>query len=299
MKVITDIENIPDFDSPIALTLGVYDGVHLGHQAIIKHLHKQTRKEGTRVILTFSDHPSHVFTPNHPVPQITTLSHRLQLFEEYGMHAAIVLPFTQALAKQPYEAFIAALYAKLPFTSLTLGEGAAFGKDREGNAQNLTNLGKIMGFETHFLKKESHHKDPISSGRIRTLIEEGALKKVKKLLGRPYSLRAPFNPGEIIRENDTLYKWTVSFENMCLLPSAVYAIDIEGNEKTSAIGFLEGSHTVTGKTELSLTLFFERIPSSHDCLNIVFVEYMHNKLSPELLSPTNPLQKLFPQPSLS
>jgi len=299
VKIITDIDNIPEFDSPIALTLGVYDGVHLGHQAIIKHLHKQTRKAGTRVILTFSSHPSQVISQNRPIPLITSLNHRLHLFEEFGIHATLVLPFTQAFSQQSYETFLTSLHAKLPFKFLTLGLGATLGKDRQGNEANLIALGKELGFDVEHLKKESHHKDVISSGHIRKFIEEGALKKVKKLLGRPYSIRTLFDPSEIVRENDTLFKWTFSCKNLCLLPSAVYAIDVEGVKKTPAIGFLKGSNSLTGETELTLTLFFEKIPSASTHLNLAFIEYMHSESAPQLLTPSSLLQKLFPQPTLS
>ena len=299
MKIITDIDSLPEFDSPAALTIGVYDGVHLGHQAIIKQLHKHTRKNGTRVILTFSNHPSRVLNSDRPIALITSLNHRLHLFEEFGIHITLVLPFTPAFSQQSYKNFLTTLHAKVPFNFLALGEGAAFGKNREGNEANLTALGEEMGFEVEYLKKESHHKEVISSGHIRQLIEEGKLKKIKKLLGRPYSIQTAFDPLEVVKENDTLYKWTFSCQNLCLLPSAVYAIDIEGVEKTPAIGFLNGSTTLTGETELSLSLFFERIPSASDQLNLAFIEYMHSELTPQLLTPSSLLQKLFPQPSLS
>jgi len=294
VKIITDIDHIPEFDSPISLTLGVYDGLHLGHQTIIKQLHKQTRKKGTRIILTFSSHPSQLFSQNQPAPLIISLNHRLHLFQEFGIHAAIVLPFTPTFAEQSYKDFLVTLFAKLPFDYLTLGQGATLGKEQQGNEANLTALGSKMGFEVKYLKKENHHKDEISSGRIRKAIEEGALKKVKKLLGRPYSIRAPFDPSDVIRENDSLLKWSISFKNLALLPSAAYSMHIEGEEKTSAIGFLKGTTSLTGETELTLTLFFKKMPSATPYLNLIFIEQAHSHLNPISL-----LQKLLPQPVLS
>ena len=121
MKIVTSLEEIPKLEGPIALSIGMYDGVHLGHQLLLNRLQKLTRKGGTRVLLTFSNHPSHLFTPNRPVPLISRLEHRLKLLEG-KVDLVIVLPFTQAFANQTYSIFFASLREFLPFDFLIVGE---------------------------------------------------------------------------------------------------------------------------------------------------------------------------------
>ena len=276
MKIVDKLENIPSLPGSTALSIGVFDGVHLGHQAILKQL----KKHQTSAVLTFSNHPSTLLRPNHPVPMITTLDHRLKLLEDAGIDLCIALPFTQAFAAQSYEAFFQALQEALPFESLIVGGDARFGKERAGGPKEL----HALGINATFLKKETYHKEEISSGRVRTLLQEGKLKKVKKMLGRPYSIVLPFDQSSVIRENEVQFKWATGTQKLCLLPSAVYAVDLHaaGEKPIPAIAFYRGTQTITNETETSLTLYFEKeLPETHS-LEIVFSSYLHDELDPDL-----------------
>lgn len=278
MKIIRSIEEIPKVEGLIALTIGMFDGVHLGHQMILNRLKKLTKKEGHRVALTFSNHPSTLFTPNSPIPQITSLDHRLKLLENEGIDYAIALPFDKTFAAQSYEAFFGYLRTFLPFDYLIVGSDARFGKGRLGGPEQIQKL----GWTTEFLTKETHQKEPISSGTIRSYLEKRDLKKVKKMLGRPYSILLPFDQGNVIRENDVQYKWVTGTEELCLLPSAVYAVDLHTKGKPiPAIAFYQGTQSIMGKTELSLTLFFEKEIPDADQIEVTFVSYLHDELDPE------------------
>lgn len=290
MKVVTDLNQIPKIEGPIALTIGIYDGVHLGHQEIFKELHKYTRKNGTRVILTFSDHPTSLFTPNQPTPLLTTLEHRLHLLESYGFDLAIVLPFNQNLASLSYDTFLHTLYEKLPFNHLVLGTDAHLGKNREGTPEAVKELSKKLNFHVEYLTKETYHKEPISSGRIRKLLNQGKLKKVKKMLGRPYSIYTPFRTP--IQATDGQYRLDLQFEGLCLLPSAVYGVDIG---TFPAIAFLRGSQGINGLTKLSLSVTFEHPLETTSHLDFKFVSYLYNELDPDLRQPISLLQTLNPQ----
>ncbi|MGE0198083.1 MAG: hypothetical protein AB7N99_07565 [Simkaniaceae bacterium] len=294
MKIVTHLDQIPKIEGSIALTIGVYDGVHIGHQHLFKEMQKHTRKEGTRVILTFSDHPTTLFTPDKPTPLILSLEHRLHLLKTFDFDLAIVLPFNQKLAALSYDTFLQNLHTKLPFTHLVLGSDARLGKDRAGTPEAIRELGKILKFSAEYLPKETYHKEPISSGRIRKCLMQGDLKKVKKMLGRPYALRVPFK--QPIRENEIQYRLDYNLDDLCILPSAVYAVDIG---KIPAIAFYRSMEEVTGHTRLFLTLYFEqKLPeTSHLTLN--FISYLHNELDPELQEPTTLLENLNPQLHLS
>lgn len=276
MKVVKSIVDIPRIEGPIVLTIGVFDGVHLGHQAILKELHKETKKGGKRVLLTFTNHPSTYLNPSRPVPFIIPFTQRLALLEEGGIDLVIALPFDGAFANQTYEEFFKKLHEALPFNHLIVGDDARFGKEREGGPKELKALDL---FHVTYLSKETYHKETISSGIIRSYLEHGDLKKVKKMLGRPYALRLPFDPLNVIREDEVQYKWVTGAEKLALLPSAVYAIDLETAEKkVSAIAFYQGSQNINKETELSLTLIFEKeLPSAHE-IEITFVSYLHDEL---------------------
>lgn len=287
MKVIKNLEEIPELEGPIALTIGVYDGVHLGHQSIFKHLQKAIHKEGKSVILTFSDHPTSLFTPEKYLPLITSLEHRLQLLESCGFDLAIVLPFNQSLAQLTYDTFIQNLHDKLPFTHLILGSDARFGKNRAGDPAAIQALGKKLNFKATYLPKETYHKEPISSGRIRSELTNGDLKKVKKMLGRPYSIRVPFKIP--IRENEIQYQLHFQLDDLTILPSAVYAVDIG---KVPAIAFYRSKQEASGHTTLNITLYFEQSLPEAPHLELNFISYLHDELDPELSESATLLENL-------
>lgn len=295
MKVVNSILEIPQLEGPIALTIGVYDGLHLGHQAIIKQLHKETKKGGSRVVLTFSNHPTTYLRPNSPTPLLTSFNHRLKLFEEQGIDLVIALPFDGSFANQSYEEFFKSLCSRLSIDSLIVGDDARFGKGREGGPDEIEALGL---FPTMYIPKETFHKEPISSGAIRSYLEQGDLKKVKKMLGRPYSLNLPFDAANVIREDEVQYKWVTGTDKVCLLPSAVYAVDLhtEG-KKVPAIAFYRGTQTINKETELSLTLIFEKeLPPANE-IEITFVSYLHDEIDSEIVAPSraNLLETLKPE----
>ena len=294
MKVITHLDQPPPLKPPIALTIGVYDGIHLGHQRIFKELHKYTRAEGTRVILTFSNHPTTLFTPEKPLPSIISLDHRLHLLESFGFDLVILLPFDQTLAKLPYDTFIKNLRAKLPFKHLVLGSDAHLGKNRAGTPSAICALGEELHFTSAYLPKETYHKEPISSGRIREHLARGELKKVKKMLGRSYSIRVPFK--DPTRESEMQYRLDYELEDLSPLPSAVYAIDIGS---TPAIAFYRAAEGEGAHTKISLTLYFEHPPLEESHLTLNFISHLHNTLDPELGKGGTLLEGFIPQPSPS
>ncbi len=305
MKLFSQLQEIDFFPSPIALTIGVFDGIHLGHLRLIKELHYLTRKGGTRAVITFINHPSTVLFQKKYVPFLISFKHRIHLFEKYGIDLVIALPFTQEFAHQSYETFLSLVYHQLPFSHLVLGQGDAFGRNREGNETNLKILEKKIGFQTHCLKKEQKYKKIISSQAIRILIQEGKLKKAKKMLGRPYSLWRPFEIDLISQEEENLFSWSFEETDLCHLPSGVYGVDLEWEEKKlPAIAFLNGqtdTHTDTHKNHLSVMIYFDLPHPNESFVTICFIKYLCPKIDPSLfnLSQMKLLETMATQPSLS
>lgn len=236
---------IPTLPSSV-LTIGSFDGVHLGHQLLLQTLEKNCQEQDIPVILTFSNHPSTLFRKNAPTPLITPLSQRLSLLSSYCPSALVIpLAFTQELANTPYDVFLSKLHHELHFHTLILGKQAVLGKERQGGEEQVTLLGKTIGFKTLYIEKKQLQGSPCSSARIRTLITDGDLSQVATLLNRPYSL-----VGIVEKDSTSFY---CSFPDLCLPPPGNYTVSIDrflcrGEREGDKIRFEKGE--VNQKVEI-------------------------------------------------
>ncbi|HSX25931.1 MAG TPA: FAD synthetase family protein [Chlamydiales bacterium] len=176
MKIST---SIPNSLPPTALTIGFFDGVHLGHQALLKSLRKRSDHI---TVFTFIHHPLQILKPPAPKP-ICSFHQKLALLKDAQVDIVIAIPFTQEFASTPFDAFL----SQFPLTLLLLGEGSAFGKNREGNEENVKAFAAKQGFIAQYLPKLILGNEPISSRRIRASIAAGDFARASQLLGRPYS----------------------------------------------------------------------------------------------------------------
>lgn len=157
-----------------ALTIGFFDGVHLGHQALLRTL----RQCPHATILTFSNHPQSVFNP--PAPKLLTPhSEKIKLLKQYA-DIVIVLPFTLEFAATPFDK----LLSQYDLSHLILGTGSAFGKNREGNEANVRQYAKNHAIIVEYIPKVLFNGEPVSSSRIRQAIAAGDLTLANQLLGR-------------------------------------------------------------------------------------------------------------------
>jgi riboflavin kinase/FMN adenylyltransferase len=157
-----------------ALTIGFFDGVHLGHRALLEALRKQPHV----TILTFSNHPKEIFHPPAP-PLLIPFTEKIALLQKYADHL-MVLPFTKEFAQTSFEQ----LLSQFNLSHLLLGEGAVFGKNREGNEINVRLFAKREGFTVEYLPKRLFEGNPISSSRIREALERGDQQLANQLLGK-------------------------------------------------------------------------------------------------------------------
>jgi FAD synthase len=162
-----------------ALAIGVFDGVHLGHQMLLRRL----KAYQPSIVLTFSNHPNTVLHGDSP-PIITSLSQKRRLLHDCGIDQVVVLPFTSTLRQQSFDVFL----EPYKIRHLFIGDGATFGKNGQGTAAALQELGLTRGFTVHNIPKLFMNGKPVSSSRIRALIQAGQMKKAAELLGRPYSI---------------------------------------------------------------------------------------------------------------
>ena len=172
--------------SPIALTIGSYDGIHLGHQKIITEL-KECSSDSS-CVLTFENHPRTILAPDDKPMQIQTIGQKLEALDHFGINAVILIAFDNNLRNMPFQAFLEELRKYLPFDHLVLGEGARFGRDQQGTMEAVSEVAQLMGFEVHYVEKAyDADGNMISSGHIRQLIQEGKKQEAKKLLNHPFS----------------------------------------------------------------------------------------------------------------
>ncbi len=220
MLLITDLNEIPQLSQPCGLTIGSFDGVHLGHQAILKSLRLKLSPGANIAVFTFSNHPSQLFTPEKPTPLICPPLQKVKHLADYGAGIVFLIPFSEDFAKQSFREFLQHLKNKLKFSHLTLGTGAAFGHRKEGDEMNVRKLGSALGFEVDYLPKTMVGGTLVSSGRVRASIAQGSFQDVQECLGRHYSLMGR------LRKNTFEH---FSLPGICLPPEGIYAVRIKVN----------------------------------------------------------------------
>jgi len=188
-----DVALWPDSDAPLCersvATLGVFDGVHRGHAEVIGRVVAAARERSCKgVVVTFDRHPS-ALLEHRPAPAITSVDHRVRLFDSLGVDLCVVIAFTEAVARMPAEEFVRKVFHELLGAQrLVLGFDCRFGRDREGDVALCRRLGPQLGFQVESVPAVKMGGRPISSTAIREAIMRGDLHEAERLLGRPFSL---------------------------------------------------------------------------------------------------------------
>ncbi len=178
------------------LTIGVFDGVHRGHQQIIQKLTEGAHAEHVpAVVLTFWPHPASVLA-NREVKCLSTPEERADLLGALGVDLMVAQTFDRELANTPAHEFVARLKKHLGFERLLIGYDFALGKGREGDAARLTEMGKEFGYEVEIVPAVSDESGVISSTEIRKLVATGDVAEAGSLLGHPYELHGPVVHGD-------------------------------------------------------------------------------------------------------
>jgi riboflavin kinase/FMN adenylyltransferase len=197
MRIVRGLPPVPPDARPSAVALGVFDGVHIGHRAILGTAVAHAREAGLpAVACTFDPHPMEVLQPGRAPLAITTLEERLALIEGCGLDAAVVLPFTRQLAAMEPEAFVKdVLLARLNAREIVVGFNHRFGRGARGDVGLLRSLGERLGFRTHVAEPLLVEGVAVSSTEIRAALQRGDLDTAARLLGRPYTLLGTIGHG--------------------------------------------------------------------------------------------------------
>ena len=171
------------------LTIGVFDGVHLGHKYLISQLKEHARQQNLLSgIITFRQHPQEVLSPQNKLPFLTDFSQRVNLLKNEGIEVIIILSFTHELAQLNARQFLSLLKKYIRMRGLIIGYDFAIGQDREGSPNTLRDLGQLMNFSVTEITPLVIDDEVVSSTAIRKALANGDMKKVQDLTGRAFSL---------------------------------------------------------------------------------------------------------------
>jgi riboflavin kinase/FMN adenylyltransferase len=199
MEVIRGSENIPERLKGAFVTIGNFDGVHLGHRFIFRRLVEQAHRDGRpAVAISFDPHPKMVLHPERrPFYLISTLEEKSRLLADLGIDAFILIPFSVEYARTTAEEFVREiLWERLRIRRILIGHDYTFGRGREGNEALLAEAGRRMGFDLEVIEAHCVGDTVISSTKIREALLAGEVGFAATLLGRPYNLGGPVVSGD-------------------------------------------------------------------------------------------------------
>src|SRR5215208_1668044 len=206
------------------LTVGVFDGVHRGHQQIIKRLTAGAHEQGVpAVVLTFDPHPAKLFGRGE-IRLLTLPDERGDLLALFGVDAVVIHPFDQDVANTTAFDFMQHIKERLSITHLVLGYDSTLGKNREANAARLTEIGLKLGYTVEVVSALSDESGVISSTEIRKLIETGNVGEAKRLMGHAYSLHGPVIHGDERGRTINVPTANISYSRDKMIPAnGIYA----------------------------------------------------------------------------
>jgi len=231
--VLQAIGELRDVPGPVFLAIGVFDGVHLGHQAVILRALAAARRDGgSAVAVTFDPHPVRVLRPEQAPRLLTSTAHKLRLIRALGVTHQLVIHFDQAFAATPPEDFIRALVsAARPLRESCVGFEWSFGKGRAGNLALLERLGAELGFAEVGVPAVESDGEIISSTLIRRAVEHGELARAARLLGRDFTILGTVVEGERLGRKLGFPTANLSAHNEQFPPNGVYVVEARRGDR--------------------------------------------------------------------
>lgn len=231
MQVLHSIEELGDLPGPLFTAIGVFDGVHLGHQAVISTSARHARAaRGTPVVLTFDPHPAKVLRPQDAPHLLTATQHKIALIRDLGVAHLLVLHFDLEFASTPPEEFVRRLVRHArPLRQICVGHEWSFGKNRAGNLALLQKLGAEHHFEVIGIKPITVDGTVVSSTVIRTAVEKGDFGRAARMLGREYTILGTVKRGAQLGRKLGFPTANLSAHSEQFPPNGVYAAEAKLN----------------------------------------------------------------------
>lgn len=287
LRIWRGLEEVDRNFGPCAITVGNFDGAHIGHQEIFRRVVKRSREHGWKPsAITFDPHPAQVVAPDRAPRLLSTPEQRCRWMAEAGIEQVLILPFTLEFSYMPPEEFAArVLVDTLGARAVLVGENFRFGRLKGGDAERLRELGARYGFETEIVPGIQFRGRPVSSSEVRRLLSEGRVTPAWRLLGRPYSIA-----GEVVRGTGTGSRLTVPTLNLMpgeqLVPAnGVYVSrtsDLERETSWPSVTNV-GLRPTFGADRLTVESYL-LAPLAGDAPRRIAVEFLH-RLRPEIKFP--------------
>ncbi|MDD5391333.1 MAG: bifunctional riboflavin kinase/FAD synthetase [Gallionellaceae bacterium] len=221
---------IPASETPIALTIGNFDGVHLGHQAMLERMEDAARKRGLPAcVMTFEPHPREFFTPDQAPTRLTSLREKLQLFAEYGVDRVFICRFNKRFASIDAGEFVTEmLHHRLNTQWALIGDDFRFGARRAGDFDLLQTAGARLGFEVEAMHSVMAAGMRVSSTAAREALAGGDLELARALLGRPYSISGRVEHGESLGHKIGFPTANIQLKHNRPPLWGIFAVEVEG-----------------------------------------------------------------------
>lgn len=278
MKVYPHIQDFVKVDQAI-VTIGTFDGVHLGHQKIIKRLQEIAEETGGEtVILTFFPHPRMILHPEDVnIKMITTMDERAELLGKHQIDHLIITPFTRDFSNLSPEEYISqVLVGQVGIKKIIIGYDHRFGKNREGGLKELQRLGPIYGFEVEEISEQDVNDVAVSSTKIRSALLEGDIKTANEFLGYPFGLC-----GKVVRGDEIGRQLGFPTANLFIeqpykiIPAdGIYAVEVlVDGDKYKGMCYIGNRPTINGMTRNIEVNIFEFDQDIYD--KNIKVDFLH------------------------
>ena len=271
MQIIRGLHNLRPPHRGCVATIGNFDGVHVGHQAVFRNLITQGRELGLpATVITFEPQPLEYFSPETAPARLTRLREKLQALHDVGIERVVVLEFGPKLARMEARAFVQELLVDgLAVRFLFVGDDFRFGRGRSGDYDLLEDMGRHHGFTVRNLNTVTHENARVSSTRIRKALTDGDLKTAERLLGRPYRICGRVAHGEERGRRIGFPTANVDLHRKVSPLRGVFAVRVHGlaDGALPGVANIGTRPTVTGDSryllEVHLFDFAERIYGAH------------------------------------
>lgn len=280
MRVLRAIDGLSLLPGPAYLAIGVFDGLHVGHQAVIGRALESSRQSGgNAVVVTFDPHPVRVLRPENAPRLLTSTRHKVKLIEKLGVDAMLLLEFTPEFSKTPPEIFIEKLVrAANRLSQICVGQEWTFGANRSGSIRLLEELAPKLGFQVASVPPVLVDERVVSSTLIRAAVEYGDLESAAKYLGRDFTILGTVAEGRQLGRRLGFPTANLRAHNELFPPNGVYAAKawFRGNESGGVvnIGVRPTIENETGERILELHLFdFDQQIYGED-VEVAFIEYL-------------------------
>jgi riboflavin kinase/FMN adenylyltransferase len=277
MTVLHRLQDLDQFTEPVVLAFGVFDGVHLGHQAVLQSA-AALADGGLVVVFTFHPHPARLLRPESAPKLLCSPQHELALLQRTGVDAVLRCPFDLALAQLEAEVFLEQIRHSCPLLKgMCVGEDWRFGKGRAGDVALLKSWGERYGITVRGVPQLAEGGEAVSSTRIRQAVSEGGLEAAARLLGRPYGVYGTVVAGRQLARTLGFPTANLAIENEQLPPAGVYVVQVRLPDQSLAPGVANlGRRPTVTPDEQELNLEVHLLDFSGDLYGQALeVEFLH------------------------